>query len=144
MFYLHELWRTHRGRILCLPLALFLVVWASFKPAYWWFAGFIAGTAATYLALLYNGYRRLNRVAFNRPITTTVSDSGLHIATATSTSDVPWASVRAVRQTTDGILLDLRFTKRVVFLPAQAVSQEVSGFIFRKVEDARAERHDGA
>ena len=135
-FYIGELWRTQGGWLLSVPLALGVAIWSSLNPDYWWFSGFLAGAALSYIGLLYSGYRRAQRYRLDHVVNTTITDDGLHFNFASATSDVPWSAITSVRQTPDGLILSSRASARPILLPYDALSSEASTFVMRKVKEA--------
>jgi hypothetical protein len=143
-YFRHELWRKHGGFLLAVPLALAAVVWGSLDHDYWWFAGFLAGMILSYVLLLYTSYRRLDTFPVGVPMTTTLSESGIHFDSALLVSDVPWSTIRTVRRVTDGLVLTSRTTRHPVLLPSTVLNQEIVAFVERKVKQGRAGGDDGA
>jgi hypothetical protein len=121
-----------------------MAYWASLDPDSWWFAGFLVGLCLAYALLVYSGFRQLELFPFDQPITTTITETGLHFSSPLVVSDVPWASIRAARETKDGLVLTSRFTRRPVLLPSAVVSKELTAFVVGKVRQHSAGSKDGA
>ena len=105
-FYFGELWRTQGGWLLSVPLALGVAIWSSLNPDYWWFSGFLAGAALSYMGLLYSSYRRAQRYRLDHVVNTTITDDGLHFDFASATRMFPGArSHQSVRLLTGSFCL---------------------------------------
>jgi hypothetical protein len=132
-YFRNELWRTQRGVLVALPILLGAVIWMSRSQEDWWFAGFLAGIIFCYLLMVYTSYRRLDLFPVDQPMTLTFRESGIHFQSALVVSDVPWSSIRAVRRTVDGLVLNSRTTRRPVLVPAAVLTEEIVAFVQRQV-----------
>ena len=152
-YFARELWRTQGGVLICVPLALIVVVWASSNPEQWWFAGFIGGFCLAYLLSLYNTYhdlvkylvdRQATATLVDRQATATLSDDGLRFQGELVTCDFPWKAISFARKGPEGLILTVRRSPRPIFLPSDALSEEATSFVKRMVLGAGGRTSDGA
>ena len=143
-YFFSEVWGAQGGLLLSLPVLLVAIILASRDRAYWWFAGFLAGSIFTYALLLYSTFRHLDEFPVDVPMSATLSDSGLHFDSSLVVSDLPWSTIRAVRNTPHGLVLKSRTTRRPLLLPSAVLTQEIIAFVERKVRLGRSASRDGA
>jgi hypothetical protein len=142
--YFRDLWQTQGGFLLSLPIAAAISIWTALDPHYWWFSGFLAGFSLAYLGLLYDNYRRMRSSLVDHQVTTVLNEAGIHFASMIGTTDMPWAAIKGVRSTKDGLLLTYEGSQRPILLPAHALTPEVTAFVTNMVRGSPGSAKDGA
>lgn len=132
-YFWREFRRTQSGLAIGLVLALAVAAWAARYADLGWYSGFIVGFSIAYGMLLFASFRRLGQFPVDRPMTTTIGESGMRFASAIIVSELPWSSLLSARESQDGLTLRARYRSAPVLLPADVLTPEIVAYIRDKI-----------